>query len=630
MSKETEEKGKISVHTDKLFPIIKKWLYSQHDIFLRELISNAHDAILKLDRLADLGEYKGKLESPLIKININKDKRTLTITDNGLGMTAEEIKKYINQIAFSGAEEFLNKYEQSKDKKQQIIGHFGLGFFSSYMVADIVEIKTLSYQEKAEAVHWQCAGSTDFTINKSSKKTIGTEIILHVNKESDFALEEDKIKELVEKYSNFLPVEIQVNDKQANVAKALWNSKATGLKDKDYNEFYQKLFPANPEPLFSIHLDVDYPFKLKGILYFPKMISQFDFNKMQGRIKLFCNNVFVSDNILDIIPEYLHLLQGAIDSPDIPLNVSRSALQTDENVKKIAAHIVKKIADKLSEINKKDRKKYEEYWQSLGLFVKFGVVSDPKFYEKVQDVLLFKTIDNTFLTLKEYQEKNPSIKEKIIYATNQYEQIAYIDQLQKKDKIEILLLDDPIDNHLLQHLEMKMMPTRFMRVDSAIGEDLSKSTEDSKKEETKEAEKDNKKKEEKLSKEEESFVTFFKEQIKQKDLDIKFQSFNENDNAAIFTINEQMRRFSEMTSMMNQIPMDNNILQHHTLLINKQNPIIKKLFKLIDKNEDQSKQKGEILAQNVYDLALLQQNKLQGQSLLDFIQRVNSTLAKET
>ena len=630
MSQKTEEKGKISVHTDKLFPIIKKWLYSQHDIFLRELVSNAHDAIIKLDRLADLGEYKGKLEAPLIKINIDKTKRTLTLSDNGLGMTAEEVKKYINQIAFSGAEEFLNKYEQNKDpkdQKQQIIGHFGLGFFSSYMVADLVEIKTLSYREKSEAVHWQCAGSTDFTLAESTKKTIGTEVILHINKESDFALEEDKIKELVEKYSNFLPVEIQVNDKQANVAKALWNTKATGLKDKDYNDFYQKLFPGNQDPLFSIHLDVDYPFKLKGILYFPKVISQFDFNKMQGRIKLFCNNVFVSDNILDIIPEYLHLLQGAIDSPDIPLNVSRSALQADENVKKISTHIVKKIADKLNQINKKDRKQYEEYWQSLGMFVKFGVISDPNFYEKVQEVLLFKTIDNNYLTLKEYQEKNSAVKEKIIYATNKNEQISYINQIQQKEKIEILLLDDPIDNHLLQQIEMKMMPTRFMRVDAAIGEDLSKTDEDIKKEqEKKDKEKDkdgNDKKEEKFSKTETEFVDFFKKQVDQKDLEIKFQSFGENDSVAIFTVNEHMRRFSEMTSMMNQSPLDNSALQHHTLLINTTSPAIKKIFSLA---KDKNDKEGKTLCQNIYDLALLQQNKLQGQSLLDFIGRVNKSL----
>lgn len=611
----TIKKGKISVHTDNLFPIIKKWLYSEHDIFLRELISNAHDAIIKLQRLSDMGEYKGKIDKGVVDITIDKKKKIISIKDNGLGMTEEEVKKYINQIAFSGAEEFVKKYKD-QEKENTIIGHFGVGFFSSYMVAKEVEIYTLSYSG-GDAVHWRCEGNTDFTIEKSDKKDVGTEIILHIDKESEKFLEEETIKDLVKKYSNFLPIDINVNKNKTNEGLGLWNKSPQSVKEEEYKEFYSKVFQGM-DPLFSIHLNIDYPFKLKGILYFPKSLTQVDVNNVKGRIKLFCNNVFVSDNIINIIPQYLHLLQGVIDSPDIPLNVSRSALQADENVKKISQHIIKKVTEKLSQVFKKDRKKYEEYWNDLEFFVKFGYISDEKFAEKAKDVLLFKKIDDSFCTLNEYKEKNVKLKDKVIYTNDKEKHHPYIEKV-SKEEIDVLVCSHIIDNHFIQQIEAKSSPLKFLRVDSAVGEKLLEDEEQDKK--------DDKKKDDDKHKD---FIDSFKEKISQKELDVKVQSFKDDSFPAMLTYNEYMRRFSEMSMAMSGGEGMSGMPANHTLVLNSNNKVIQKLMTDIkEKTKDESKNNSLVTTcKNVYGLALLQNQSLKGQELSEFVNRISDLLLK--
>ena len=531
------EKGQISVDTENLFPIIKKWLYSEEDIFLRELISNAFDAITKLDRLSNIGEYKAKLPHPLINILIDKPKKTISIIDSGLGMNKDEIKKYINQIAFSGAQEFMKKYQ---DASKDIIGHFGLGFFSSFMVSDKVEIETLSYQEKAKGVLWECDGSTSFSLQDlPSKTSIGTIVRLHLNKEAQkIYLDEQKIKDLVKKHSNFLPVEIQVNGKKENEMQGLWAKKPSSLKDEHYKEFYKKLFPFEEEALFHIHLDVDYPFNLKGILYFPKIKTDIDL-QTKGRIKLFCNHVFVSDNIIDIIPQYLNLLRGALDSPDIPLNVSRSFLKKDAKVEKIAKHIIKKIADKLNELFTKERKKYEQYFNNIHPFIKFAILSDSNFFDKIQKSFLFKNLKDQFLTLDELKEKNQAqatFKDTLIYTSHKDKQLPYITRL--KDQVsEILVLDSPLDNHLLQQLETKLAPIKFMRVDSNFDEafPLSANNENKKDQETKE------------NQQEKTLKDAFKQALENDKLEIQLKTSPSAPPpfALTFVQSEQMRRFSD-------------------------------------------------------------------------------------
>ena len=612
------EKGKISVHTDNLFPIIKKWLYSEHDIFLRELISNAYDAITKLGRLSDLGQYKGEVPQPNINIDIKKSAKSIVISDNGLGMSAEEVKKYINQIAFSGAKDFLDQYKDG-DKSKQIIGHFGMGFFSSFMVAGKVEINTLSYQDGAEAVKWSCAGTTAFEMSPSSKKEIGTEITLHLNKESEEFLDDKRITDLVKKYSNYIPVSIKVNGKEANSKEALWNKAPASLKDEDYKKFYSDVFPMEMDPLFHVHFSVDYPFHLKGIIYFPKNKNDFDVRR-KGRIQLFCNNVFVSDNIIDIIPEYLNLLHGVLDSPDIPLNVSRSALQNDAQVRKIGSHIVSKIADKLVDLFKKERKHFETYWGDIHPFVKFGCLSDEKFYDKLKDCLIFKNTEGGYLTLNEYQEKNPQLKDKIIYASAPQGQMAYIQQV-KSQNIGVLLLDSPIDTHFIQHLEMKLLPKKFLRVDSAIGSVLTAADDEGKKDENKT------KKEEENNKKHASVLSVFKEAVGNDKLEIKVESHPNSDFCGMLVIAEYMRRMSDMSSMMTG-SLPSGDLQFHTLVLNEDNEITQKIIELA-KDKDKNQVALKSICSNVYDLALLQQQNLKGEQLLDFVKRTTELMKRD-
>lgn len=481
-------KGNIGVTTENIFPVIKKFLYSDHEIFLRELVSNAVDASQKLKTLSQSGEYKGNTDDIKVKVSVNKDAKTITVSDNGIGMTAEEVDKYINQIAFSGAGDFLDKY---KDIANSIIGHFGLGFYSSFMVSEKVEIITKSYRDGAQAVRWECNGDPEYTLEETEKPEIGTDIILHIDSESEEFLEENRIKEMLEKYCKFLPVPVVFGKKKEwkdgkeqetaedniiNDTTPAWKKKPTDLKDEDYMKFYHELYPMNfEEPLFYIHLNVDYPFNLTGILYFPKLKSNLDVNK--NKIQLYCNQVFVTDSVEGIVPEYLMLLHGVLDSPDIPLNVSRSYLQSDSNVKKISSHITKKVGDRLAEIFKNDRSEFEKKWDDIKLFIEFGMMSDEKFYEKAEKFALIKNTEGKYFTFEEYKKKiEPEQTDKdkqlvYLYATDVEDQYSYI-QAAKGKGYDVLLMDGQLDIHFINFLEQKFGECHFVRVDSDIIDNL--------------------------------------------------------------------------------------------------------------------------------------------------------------
>ena len=481
-------KGNIGVTTENIFPVIKKFLYSDHEIFLRELVSNAVDASQKLKTLSQSGEYSGNTDDIKVKVSVNKDAKTITVSDNGIGMTAEEVDKYINQIAFSGAGDFLDKY---KDIANSIIGHFGLGFYSSFMVSEKVEIITKSYRDGAQAVRWECNGDPEYTLEETEKAEIGTDIILHIDEESAEFLEENRIKEMLEKYCKFLPVPIVFGKKKEwkdgkeqetaedniiNNTNPAWKKKPTELKEEDYMKFYHELYPMNfEEPLFYIHLNVDYPFNLTGILSFPKIKSNLDVNK--NKIQLYCNQVFVTDSVEGIVPEYLMLLHGVLDSPDIPLNVSRSYLQSDSNVKKISSHITKKVGDRLAEIFKNDRSEFEKKWDDIKLFIEFGMLSDEKFYEKAEKFALIKNTEGKYFTFEEYKKKiEPEQTDKdkqlvYLYATDVEDQYSYI-QAAKGKGYDVLLMDGQLDIHFINFLEQKFGECHFVRVDSDIIDNL--------------------------------------------------------------------------------------------------------------------------------------------------------------
>jgi len=494
-----QEKGTISIHTENIFPIIKKFLYSDTEIFLRELVSNAVDATQKIKRLASLGQYNGDLGDLRVEVAFNEEKKTITISDNGIGMTAEEIKKYINQIAFSGATEFMEKFKEAKDANE-IIGRFGLGFYSAFMVADKVEIETLSYQDDAEPAHWVCDGSTEFEISEGSLAERGTEITLHINKESEEFLSKHRLQEILDKYCRFLPVPIKFGTKTESVeagvdeegkpkytsvevdniindTNPIWTKSPSELKDEDYLNFYKQLYPFSEDPLFWIHLNVDYPFNLTGVLYFPKLKK--DFEIQRNKIKLFSRQVFITDEVKDIVPEFLMLLHGVIDSPDIPLNVSRSFLQADSNVKKINSYITKKVADKLAELFKTDRKAYEEKWADIGLFVKYGIISEDKFYDKAKDFALLTNTAKENFTLTEYKDKVEGTQTDkdgqliYLYTNDPSKQDSFIQSANKKG-YDVLLMDSPIDSHFISHLEQKLEKTQLKRVDADVADKLIK------------------------------------------------------------------------------------------------------------------------------------------------------------
>ncbi len=615
--------GKINVQTENIFPIIKKFLYSDHEIFLRELVSNAVDATQKLKTLASLGESKALLDDLKIEVIVDKTAKTLTIRDKGLGMTAEEIEKYITQIAFSGAEEFVNKYKDKAAEANAIIGHFGLGFYSAFMVAKKVEINSLSHKEGAKAVHWECDGSPDYKIEEATKATRGTDIVLHIAEDSEEFLEQYRIQELLTKYCKFLPVEIKFGTKKETKKEGdkdvetevdniinnpipAWTKKPSDLSDEDYKKFYRELYPMNFEdPLFHIHLNVDYPFNLTGILYFPKLNKTFETPK--DKIQLYSNQVFVTDSVENIVPDFLMLLRGVIDSPDIPLNVSRSYLQSDGNVKKISAHITKKVADKLEELFKKDRTDFESKWEDIKVFVQYGMLSEEKFYEKAQKFALLKNVDGKYFTLEEYADHVKTLqtdKDKrvvYLYTSKTEEQHSFIETAKERG-YDVLVMDSPIDPHYINQLESKLKDTSFVRVDADTVEKLIK------KEEAQPS---------KLSDEEQKTLQPVVESIVPKEkFTVVFESLSEKDAPMIITKPEFMRRMKDMSAMggggMNFY---GSMPDMHNLIVNTNHPLIGKILK--EKNTDKQKQ----LTKQAADLAMLSQGLLKGEDMTKFIKR---------
>ncbi|MBC6366367.1 molecular chaperone HtpG [Algoriphagus sp. AK58] len=622
-----QEKGTISIHTENIFPIIKKFLYSDHEIFLRELVSNAVDATQKIKRLATLGQYKGELGDITVDVSFDEKKKTITISDKGLGMTAEEIKKYINQIAFSGATEFVEKFKDAKDANE-IIGKFGLGFYSAFMVAKNVEIHTLSYQDGAEPAIWTCDGSTEFEIKKGKKKERGTDVILHINEESEEFLDKWKLQGILDKYCKFLPVPIKFGTKSEsvedgvdkdgnkkwksvevdniiNTTSPIWTKSPSDLKDEDYLAFYKSLYPMGEDPLFWIHLNVDYPFNLTGVLYFPKVKNEFELQR--NKIKLFSRQVFITDEVKDIVPEFLMLLHGVIDSPDIPLNVSRSFLQADGNVKKINNYITKKVADKLSELFKKDRKAYEEKWNDIGLFVKYGMISEEKFYEKGKEFTLLKNTKNEYFTLDEYRDKVKAIQTDkneqtiFLYATDINKQDSFIDSANKKD-YDVLVLDSPIDSHFIQHIETKIEKTQLKRVDADVVEKLIQKdstyanllTEDQSK----------------------SVKELFEKAINNKNYSVEIEGLSPEEMPVTITMEEWMRRMKDMAQTGGG-PMSfyGSLPDSYKVAINGNHPVVDKILKA-EGEEAQLK-----LAKQAFDLALLSQGLLTGKDLTAFVKR---------
>jgi len=598
------QKGNIRVQTENIFPIIKKFLYSEHDIFIRELVSNAVDATQKLKTLSSLGEAKGELGELRIEIKIDKEKKTLTISDNGIGMTAEEIDKYLNQVAFSGAEEFLEKYKGQNEAN--IIGHFGLGFYSSFMVSDKVEVFSKSYKEDSKAVRWECDGSPEFMLEETEKATRGTDIVLHLNEESQEFLEASRVETVLEKFCRFLPVPIFFEDKQINNPTPAWTKKPSELTTEDYQNFYKELYPYGEQPLFWIHLNVDYPFNLTGILYFPKIKQSYEIQK--DKIQLYSNQVFVTDEVKDIVPEFLMLMHGVIDSPDIPLNVSRSYLQGDPNVRKINAHITKKVADKLEEIFKTDRKQFEEKWESLGLFVKYGMMTDDKFLEKANKFhILQDAREEKYYTLEEYRlsaetlQKNKDGKLVILYTTNPVQQDAYIQQAIAKGYI-VVKLETIIDNGFINQMEMKWENVQFTRVDSDIIDNIIDKQEGG---------------ESVLSKDDETKLKdLFARQVPELNVTVEVKGLSADTPPVVATRPEFMRRMKDMAAMQGGMgAFYANMPDEVTLTVNGNHGIYKTLL------AEAEKEKQEKLVHNLADLDLLSQGLLKGNSLTSFINR---------
>jgi molecular chaperone HtpG len=622
-----KEKGNISIHTENIFPIIKKFLYSDHEIFLRELVSNAVDATQKLKKLASMGVFAGELGDLTIEVKFDKKKKTISVIDKGIGMTAEEIKKYINQIAFSGATEFVEKFKDKGDAKD-IIGRFGLGFYSAFMVADKVELISRSYTEENEPARWVCDGSTEFELTEAKKKDRGTEVILHINNDSEEFLDEYRLKGILEKYCKFLPVEVKFGTKEESVEDGLdndgktkyktvtkdriinnpsplWTKSPKELKDEDYLGFYKELYPFTEDPLFWIHLNVDYPFNLTGILYFPKVKNDFEIQK--NKIQLYSRQVFITDEVKDVVPDFLMMLHGVLDSPDIPLNVSRSYLQSDANVKKISQHITKKVADKLSELFKKDRPDFEKKWDDINIFVKYGIISDEKFYDKAKEFSLLKNVDGQYFTFEEYREKvkvNQTDKNDTaiyLYASNPGKQDSFI-QAAKNKGYDVLQFDGVLDSHFINTLEQKLEKTQIKRVDSETPDKL--------------IEKDQKSESVLSSEEQEQVKTLFEKAISNKSMTLAVEAMSPDELPVVITMSEFMRRMKDMAklggggySFMGTMP------DNYNVAINGNHPIVQKILKA---ETDDLK---ITLAKQAYDLALLSQNMLTGADLTNFIKR---------
>ena len=622
-------KGNISVDSENLFPIIKKWLYSDKDIFLRELVSNGCDAVTKLKKLASIGEAQiDENEKFKVTVSIFKDAKKLVISDNGIGMTAEEIDRYINQIAFSGASDFLSKYKEEDDKGTQIIGHFGLGFYSAFMVADSVEIDSLSYQDGAKAAKWTCDGSMEFDLTDGDRTERGTTITLNIAEDSKEFLEESTIRQILHKYCAFLPIEIYVEvpedkhedhcdcghdhdheheddtpsePKPINNTTPLWMKKPSECTDEEYKEFYRNVFMDFNEPLFWIHLNVDYPFNLKGILYFPKI--NHEFAGQEGQIKLYNNQVFVADNVKEVIPEFLMLLKGVIDCPDLPLNVSRSFLQNDGYVKKISSHITKKVADKLTSIYNNERENYEKYWDYINIFIKYGCLRDEKFYEKVKDVIIYKDIDGKYLTLDEYLDGKE--EKDVYYVSDPQTQSQYINMF-KNQGLNAVVLPSMMDTHFISLVEMKQTGVKFKRIDSAIN-DISDNTE----------------KDDSTKEQEEKLIEKFKNEIKDDTLKIEVQSLKDDSIPAVILLGEQSRRMQEMYKAYGQqmAGMADMFHDEFTLVLNSNNSLIKKIDTLNDED-------ANLVIDHVYDLAKISHSPLPAEQMTKFIERSNKLLEK--
>ena len=630
-----KEKGNISINTENIFPIIKKFLYSDQDIFLRELVSNAVDATQKIKSLSQMGELKEEIGDLKIEVILDKKKKTITISDKGIGMSAEEIKKYINQIAFSGATEFIEKYKEKGDS-QQIIGHFGLGFYSAFMVSSYVEIKSKSYIKKNKAAYWKCDGNTEFEIKESNKKDRGTEVILHINDDSKEFLEEAKINEILGRYCKFLPVEIKFGQKEESVEDGkdkegkpkhktvktdnivnnpnpIWNKSPKDLKDDDYKAFYKELYPFSEEPLFWIHLNVDYPFNLTGILYFPKIKNDFEVQK--NKIQLYSRQVFITDEVKDVVPEFLMLLHGIIDSPDIPLNVSRSYLQSDGNVKKINTYITKKVADKLNELFKDDRKEFENKWKDINLFVKYGMISEEKFYDKVESLALFESVDGKMRTTQEYKKhigKTQKDKDKnhiILYTSDINKQDSFI-QDAKNRNYDVVVFNNVIDSHYINHLEQKLDKVQIKRVDSDI---LDKLIDKGDKKETVISDKDK-----------DNLKTIFDKIINNKSTVVTVEALSPKDNPVTITLPEFFRRMQDMakTSGGGNPMMMGGPGEMIAVSINGNHKTIEKILKA------KTSKTKEKMASQLYDLALLSQNMLTGSELTSFVKRSLDILSK--
>ncbi|PCJ64379.1 MAG: molecular chaperone HtpG [Bacteroidetes bacterium] len=600
------QKGKVSVNTENIFPIIKKFLYTDNEIFLRELISNATDASNKLKMLSVRGEVKGDLDELKISVNIDEEKNILTISDNGIGMTAEEIDKYINQIAFSGAEDFVEKFKDTKEDAN-IIGHFGLGFYSSFMVADKVEIDSLSYVEGAEPAKWTCEGSTDFKITKGKRKTHGTDIILHINDDTKEYAQKWKIQELLNKYCKFLPIPIEFDEKIVNEVAPIWKKNPSELKDEDYIDFYSKLYPMSEPPLFWIHLNVDYPFNLTGVLYFPKIKKEIDPNR--NKIQLYSNQVYVTDNVEDIVPEYLMLLHGVIDSPDIPLNVSRSSLQADGAVKKITGHISKKVADKLAELHKADFEDYKAKWHNISIFVKYGMLSDDKFYDRAKGICLLQNTEKEYSSIEEYIAKietNQTDKEgnKIGLYTNDVDKQHSFVEAAKAKGYDVLLLDEVIDNHFISNLEQKNDKFQLKRVDADTAGKLIDKDE---------------KAESVLS---EDDVTKLKEAfegaVDKEKYTVVSEVMSPDESFITITRSEWERRMSEMGGM-GGMQMFGQMPEKYSVSVNTNHPLAAKVIKA--KGDKQSN-----LLSHAIDLAKLSQNLLTGKELSEFVKKQMASL----
>ena len=624
------QKGKINVQTENIFPIIKKFLYSDHEIFLRELVSNAVDATQKLKTISKSGDFSGELGDIAIEVTIDKKKKTLTIKDHGIGMTSEEVEKYITQIAFSGAEEFIEKYK-TQTEKNPIIGHFGLGFYSSFMVSEKVEIQTKTYKKGpgTKGVKWVCDGSPNYSMEEIDKKDRGTEIILHIEKESEEFLEEERILSLLKKYCKFLPVEIIFGtekiyeptgekDKEGkeitkevekpriiNNTKPLWIQKPVDLKEEDYKSFYHELYPMNfDEPLFNIHLNVDYPFTLTGILYFPKVKRNFEIQK--DKIQLYCNQVFVTDSVEGIVPDFLTLLHGVLDSPDIPLNVSRSYLQSDPNVKKISSHITKKVADKLEELFKNNRSDFEAKWDDIRIFIEYGMISEEKFYERAEKFCLLKNTEGKYYTLDEYKDQIKLLqtdKEKklvYLYATNIEEQHSFI-QTAKERGYDVLIMDNVLDSHFINQLERKFEKSKFARVDSDIIDKLIQKDEEIPS---------------KLSEDQKNTLKpIIENQVDKTKFSVQFESLSESEQPILITQNEFMRRMRDMSAVGGGANYFGQLPEQYNLIVNSNHSLILRLL------EEKDVEKQNKYAKQLTDLALLSQNLLKGEELTKFIKR---------